>query len=380
MSAKVHFSGLDGLRFISITFVVLHHLFTFKANYGFAGIDLPVLGDIGYYGIQFFFAGSGFLITYLLLHEKSRYGKISLKSFYIRRILRIWPAYYLLIFLALVVTLNIPFFNIPQLTDVYINANAQKGNLFYFLFLPHIVPFSFPTAPYVHQTYTIGIEEQFYFIWGMLFFFIPKITKRFFTGILVSIVAINFTHDFFYTSLQQMEHIKAVDVFLKFATYLKYCRISTFAIGSLFAFAYFEKKEWVQIFKSPFLQLFIYCLLIGSIWFDWYIPYCRDEYIAIVMLCIFGIATFKQNSIINYSAAWLSFLGKVSYGIYLFHIFAIVIAIKICSNIFHFEAGNYFHLSMLIVLTILLSILFGIISYYTIEKFFLHIKKRFEKV
>lgn len=380
MSAKAHFSGLDGLRFISISFVVLHHLFTFKTNFGLTSIDLPVLGTIGYYGIQFFFAGSGFLITFLLLTEYGKYNKISLKSFYTRRILRIWPAYYLLILLALVIALKIPFFNIPGLTDAYLQGNYQKGNLLYFLFLPHIVPFSFPTAPYVHQTYTIGIEEQFYFIWGMIFFFIPKITKKVFICILIGIIVINFTHDFFYTDLRRLEHNKAIDLFLQLATYLKYCRFSTFAIGSLFAFAYYEKKKWVNIFRSLYFQLFVYCLLICSIWFDFNIPFCMDEYIAVVMLCVFGIATFKESSIINYSARWLSFLGKVSYGIYLFHIFAIVIAIKICKNIFHLVADNIFHLSILMVLTMLLSILFGIISYFTIEKFFLRIKKRFEKV
>ncbi|UEG49012.1 acyltransferase [Ferruginibacter lapsinanis] len=380
MSAKVHFSGLDGLRFISITFVVLHHLFTFKANFGFTAIDLPVLGTIGYYGIQFFFAGSGFLITYLLLREYGKYNTISLRSFYARRILRIWPAYYLLIILALVVVLKYPFFNIPDLTDTYLQSNFQKGNLLYFLFLPHIVPFSFPTTPYVHQTYTIGIEEQFYFIWGMIFFLIPKLTKRVFIGVLLGIVVINFSHDYFYEVLKKMEHIKAVDIFLRTATYIKYCRFSTFAIGSLFAFAFFQHKKWIQVFKSVYFQLFVYALLVSSIWFDLYIPYCRDEYISLIMLCVFGIAAFKETSIINYSASWLSFLGKVSYGIYLFHIFAIIFAIKICNNVFHLSFDNYTGMSLLIIVAMLLSVLFGIISYYTIEKFFLQIKKRFEKV
>src|SRR4051812_37529305 len=97
-----HFAGLDGLRFISITFVVLHHLFTFKTNFGFTRFDYPILWLIGFYGIQFFFMGSGFLITYLLLLEKQETGSISLRHFFMRRMLRIWPGYYLLIVIALV--------------------------------------------------------------------------------------------------------------------------------------------------------------------------------------------------------------------------------------------------------------------------------------
>ncbi|MES2431797.1 MAG: acyltransferase [Bacteroidota bacterium] len=377
MGTKVHFSGLDGLRFISITFVVLHHFFTFKSYFGFAAIDLPILGTIGYYGIQFFFAGSGFLITYLLLKEYNKNNKISLRSFYIRRILRIWPAYYLLIILALVVVLTIPFFDIPDLTGAYLEADHKKANFFYFLFLPHIVPFIYPTAPFVHQTYTIGIEEQFYFLWGALFLFIPKASKKLFIGLILLVVFMNVTHDLFYDTLLQQQLSK---FFLQASTYIKYSRFSTFAIGSLLAFAYFEKKQWINVFKSLYFQAGVYILLIVSVYFDVYIPYCRDEYITVLMLCVFGIASFKETSIINYSNRLLSFLGRVSYGIYLFHIFAIVFAIKLCTGVFQLDLNNYGHLLIALVITMFLAILFGIISYYTVEKYFLKLKKRFEKV
>ena len=172
MNAK-HFAGLDGLRFVSISFVVLHHLFTFKKNFGFTEFDAPILGTIGFYGIQFFFMGSGFLITYLLLYELESNGKICLKSFFLRRILRIWPAYYLLILLFLFVVKQ-DSFRIPGTTDQYLAADYVMSNRLYLLFLPHIQPFLFPTAPLIHHTYTIGIEEQFYVIWGLLFFFFGK--------------------------------------------------------------------------------------------------------------------------------------------------------------------------------------------------------------
>jgi peptidoglycan/LPS O-acetylase OafA/YrhL len=94
VNRKINFAGLDGLRFISISFVVLHHLDTFLNYYQLGNFDFPAIGRIGYYGIQFFFAGSGFLITYLLLAEYEQKGSISIRSFYIRRILRIWPGYY----------------------------------------------------------------------------------------------------------------------------------------------------------------------------------------------------------------------------------------------------------------------------------------------
>ncbi len=380
MKKKIYFSGLDGLRFISILFVVLHHLFTFKNYYGLYQFNFPVLGRIGYYGIQFFFAGSGFLITYLLLVEYNKYQKISLKYFYVRRILRIWPAYYVLIFLAIIVLQKISFFRIPGLTDEYLAGNYHFSNLLFFSFLPHIAPFYNSTAPYVHLTYTIGIEEQFYFLWGLLFFFVAKHTKWIFCIILFCVPVLNFSHDFFYTHSLQTNNSGFKRYFFKTATYIKYCRFSTFAIGSLFAYAFFLKMKWINIFKLKTVQIAAYLILIVSVIFDVSISYFRDEYIAILMLCVFSIATFKKESLINYEAKWLSFLGKISYGIYLFHIFAIVLAIKICTGVFQFDITTYWQLTVLCVVTILLAIAFGWLSHYTVEKFFLRIKKKFQKV
>ena len=376
MEKKIYFSGLDGLRFISILFVVIHHLFTFKNYYGLTYFNAPVIGVIGYYGIQFFFAGSGFLITYLLLSEYNRYGKISLKSFYIRRVLRIWPAYYLLLFLALLIFLKFSFFNIPALTDDYLASDFKKGNSLYFSFLPHLVPFYNPTAPYVHQTYTIGIEEQFYFLWGLLFFLAARYVKWIFLIVLISVPFLNFFHDLFLP-----ENSKGVvRYFFMATTYIKYSRFSTFAIGSLFAIAFFLKMRWINIFRSLYTQIAVYAILLVSIVFDFSIPHFRDEYIAIMMLFIFFIANFRKESIINYDVKWLSFLGKISYGIYLFHIFAIVIAIKICTLIFHFEMKSYWQMLVLTGVTIFLAIAFGFMSYFTVEKYFLNLKNRFKKV
>jgi peptidoglycan/LPS O-acetylase OafA/YrhL len=79
-----HRSELDGLRAIAVFLVLLHH----------AGISLIHGGHIG---VDIFFVLSGFLITALLWQEYERYGRISLKNFYIRRLLRLTPALALLL-------------------------------------------------------------------------------------------------------------------------------------------------------------------------------------------------------------------------------------------------------------------------------------------
>lgn len=86
-----HFHTIDALRFFALPKVFLLHL---------PVTAFPIFNffrEGGGTGVIFFFVLSGFLITYILLSEKKQLGSINLKRFYIRRILRIWPLYYLMV-------------------------------------------------------------------------------------------------------------------------------------------------------------------------------------------------------------------------------------------------------------------------------------------
>ncbi len=96
---RIYFPELDGLRFVAFMMVYLFH----------GGVPQPIMAHLightaaaalrenGGFGVQLFFILSGYLITTLLLREEARYGRISLRAFWIRRILRIWPLYYLVL-------------------------------------------------------------------------------------------------------------------------------------------------------------------------------------------------------------------------------------------------------------------------------------------
>ena len=122
MKKKIlYFPGLHGLRCIAALMVIVTHIELFKARYGLPNI-YHFNKDFGVYGVDFFFVLSGFLITYLLFKEDDKFGFINLKFFYLRRIFRIWPLYYLLI---IIVFLLVPLINYPivpgyNLTDNYI--------------------------------------------------------------------------------------------------------------------------------------------------------------------------------------------------------------------------------------------------------------------
>ena len=112
----IFFKGLNELRAIAALAVVFHHIESYKSEDSLASvIHIPQLSyfvsNLGNHGVHLFFVLSGFLITYLLFVEQERFGKINVKDFYIRRVLRIWPLYYLIVFLS--------FFIVPLLPNFF---------------------------------------------------------------------------------------------------------------------------------------------------------------------------------------------------------------------------------------------------------------------
>ena len=120
-----------------------------------------------------FFVLSGFLITYLLLSEQELTNKISLKSFYIRRVLRIWPLYFLIVFIGFVLY--------PGIKSLMGMQNLSGANILYYLsFLSnfdfiHMVKNGLNTDAMMQNiTWSVSIEEQFYLFWPLLFVVAPK--------------------------------------------------------------------------------------------------------------------------------------------------------------------------------------------------------------
>ena len=91
------FPGLNSLRFMAAFLVLMHHSETIKSKHGIVNFDWLGLFKNGGNAVTFFFVLSGFLITYLLLKERHKTATTSIKNFYLKRVLRIWPLYFLLV-------------------------------------------------------------------------------------------------------------------------------------------------------------------------------------------------------------------------------------------------------------------------------------------
>ena len=89
---------------------------------------------IGHLAVVLFFVLSGFLITYLLLIEEKTNGRINIRDFYIRRILRTWPLYFFIIILALFILPHVSFFMLPNFSKEMILDNINSKTILYFTF------------------------------------------------------------------------------------------------------------------------------------------------------------------------------------------------------------------------------------------------------
>ncbi|MFW5768071.1 MAG: acyltransferase family protein, partial [Bacteroidota bacterium] len=190
-SDRIYFPYLDVIRFVAAFMIIVYHGYeawrswfgevgflsagTYTELTGFGKLVNRFLGNLEL-GVDIFFLLSGFLITYILLKEKEKHGKINIKNFIIRRTLRIWPLYFLLIAIApfLVSWLNV--------AEPNYLANALFVNNF------HAIQTGKWTYPFAHF-WSICIEEHFYLVWPFIIAFVPRryLLKLFVSLILVSI-------------------------------------------------------------------------------------------------------------------------------------------------------------------------------------------------
>jgi peptidoglycan/LPS O-acetylase OafA/YrhL len=327
---------------------------------------------LGHYGLQYFFCGSGFLISFMILREYDKTGRFRMGFFYLRRIFRIWPAYYVLVLLVYLLIYHTSFFDLPGMSGAFA-PHAHQAIWLFLLFLPHLSEFSFPAAPYLHHTYTIGIEEQFYLIWALLlkyfrkYFFVINLLILI-TGLLLALLHY-LAFDWF--------NVHGLRILNQIATYYDYSQLTTFSIGTLLAYYLRSGHASLNWFKNRYIQMAFYLLFALLVYFNYRPPVWGPELMTILVSFILLFATFKETSLINYSWPIWEYLGKISYGVYLFHYVALVLVLKPMIVYWNWPLHNPFVFGGAITAVLLLAILLGMLSYYLIEKPFFGLKDRF---
>lgn len=344
---KIYFPNLNALRFIAAALVIVHHVEQFKEFLGFENYHkAPFIQIIGKAGVLLFFVLSGFLITYLLLNEDNFKGEINIKKFYIRRILRIWPLYFIIIALSFFILPHIAIFNIGELT-ASLKENFVLKLFCYVFFLPNLALAIFPIIPFASQLWSVGYEEQFYLIWPVL---IKKIKNKkviFITIISAFIILKILVYTLLKSFLIHKNLFNSVEFFFKMPS------IDCMAIGAWFGYLLFKKSEILKLMYHKYLQIVVYITLFILTLYGVFVPFLNTQVYAILFGIIILNLSSNPNSVLNLENKITNFLGKISYGIYMYHAIVIVFVLKSFSlyNIHNLFLENLFSISITVVIS-----------------------------
>lgn len=306
------FPNLNGLRFTGALTVMLFHCFTLHREiWGdfYQSSWFQAIGKIlnkGHLGVALFFVLSGFLITYLLLDELKRNGRINVMHYFIRRILRVWPLYFVITVFG--------FFLFPHLPYGVETTHELWRYLLFLSNWDELINGARENLNFLTATWSVSVEEQFYLSWGVLIAVIGFRKKwffpLFFMGVIVGVLAFRFLH----TGDERTIYFHTFSV------------VSDLAFGGLLAWLVFEQKMDCFIRKLPRLFILLgYVLGFGALFLDGWLLKSPLAFAArLVPELVFGFIVLEQvyaehsfykiDRIPGFFEA-----GKLTYGFYLFH-------------------------------------------------------------
>ncbi|MBA3704399.1 MAG: acyltransferase [Bacteroidetes bacterium] len=368
---RIYFKGLNEIRAIAAFFVVFHHVELYKNRDGITSLFdtflKPFISGLGKNGVYIFFVLSGFLITYLLLSEKTANQKIDLKKFYIRRILRIWPLYYLIVIIS--------FFVIPALA---LNIKALQKKTFYYdqilfllnspyevfflfiLFLPNIALKLKPAVVGASQAWSVGVEEQFYIIWPQL---INRMNKKYLLILFIGIAAL----PYWITPL----HFISITLARYLTIAIQLLPIHFMAIGGIGAFAIFYYNSQLNKFLNNNL-LFI----INTIFFILLLFFSFNKIIFGFVIILEILFIIQDNFRINLRSRYLNKTGEISYGIYMYHPIIMYFSFSFLNWSIHMDQNTMIYNLLIYGCVFCMTLFISYISYAFFEKKFIEYKNR----
>lgn len=363
---KIQFPGLNGVRFIAALLVIVDHTELFKSYLGYPTLWVNSYSAyLGAFGVSIFFVLSGFLITYLLLEEQQE-APIRIRHFYLRRILRIWPLYYLILGLGFFVIPHLDFFQVPQYSS---DMEDSLYRLLLFVGLAANVAFVYlPTVPFANVLWSVAVEEQFYLFWPHVVRF-----KRSLLWIMLLLLAAYLAVKFYAGSVDRQFELLVIRT-----------RFSSMIIGGIGAYLLFHQKAIIQLLYHRVVQIGLLVLFVcmGLDWIAYYsLAWMQDELISLVVCgLILNIAT-NPRSLVSLENSVFAYLGKLSYGLYVYHLFAVVLVLKGLPAIVDLQAlptwiGYPLTLGAVLILTTGISQL----SYRYFESYFLRKKIKFATI
>ena len=356
----LYYPELDSLRFFAFLLVLIHH-----SPYVKSILLWKTLSKYGWMGVDLFLCLSAFLFARLLYVEYQEKGDINIGYFYLRRALRIWPLYFF--FFAAMLTLSI--WQDGWSSDMLIRSIGMMtftDNLFAaFLNYNVVIWFS-------DHIWTISYEEQFYLIipWVLRKFY--QIKKSTTTLILTGVMALGMAIRavFIYNQVEHpgiwvlpVTHFEAIfgglivglglpDTFLK---KIPSWIVFAFGIVALYLVTLLpniETIQWTLMLSYPLIGIGVTLILTsvmqGNLWL---------------------LSDLLKSKILRY-------LGKISYGLYVYHVAGVWIAYKLTGALVQPERQLVYPL-MVLLIALTITILVSMLSYQFLERPFLQLKERF---
>lgn len=397
--SSIYFPNLDGLRFLAFALVFVNHV---VACLGHRTVN-PLINKIktdyllnGDLGVNFFFVLSGFLITYLLLKEKEKHLTIHVRSFYLRRVLRIWPLYFLVLFICLAI---IPLFTtaLPNGFPILTSTTIMNKNLYMFFLGNFDYVKNGISNAVVGVLWSVSIEEQFYLFWPLVLLIIP--TKHL-TKFFIALIGFSIYYRLFGMSG------KTQNLMIHYHTFS--C-ISDLATGALFA-QLCGSEKFLNFFRklNPFVIFGVYIIGIAliALRMDFFrLEPTQNEYLRLINFHNNGIRPrpiqywhsflpvvyslffafvmmeqiFTERSVFKIGKIKLfTYFGKISYGLYCFHMIALFFVVYIFMKLgYSVTMPDKYLIISEAVSAFALTMLISILSYTYFEKRFLLLKAKF---
>ncbi|WP_447642596.1 MULTISPECIES: acyltransferase family protein [Chitinophagaceae] len=370
ISERYYKPELDVLRLCAFLFVFFVHrldLAPVDVNKYYWGYHISLVGN---YGVPLFFFLSAFLITELLTREQDEFGKISVKSFYIRRILRIWPLYLTFFFLMVLLTSVTPYFgrNIPP--KAQLAFSLFSGNWY--------ITFNQWQSYCINPLWSVSVEEQLYILLPLILFFTGKRGVKLFS---FCAIIISYTTIIYYAQ-RPTEGFSGqwTNSFVQFQFFAAGILTSVYLKG--------RQPNWNFAIRILLFVIGYACWLTASMVCEVNadsphlatIAESSSGWLLILAGVMFFFFSFFGSSEKRMPPA-LAYLGRISYGMYVFHITIYWIVYHIFKNELSTlcnKAGLYEwknEIGQLIAFFV--TVIIALLSYNYFEKPFLRLKKRF---
>ncbi|MEO6219480.1 MAG: acyltransferase [Ginsengibacter sp.] len=360
----MYFPQLDSIRGLSFLAIFLFHAFRFSGQDFFLADFIIYLYKNLPLGLEVFFILSSFLLTYLGLNEYKKRNSFSFKNYFTRRILRIWPLYFLILLLAFIL---FPFF-----AHIFDFSITLPNSLYYIFFIANF--YTIDHVFFLRFLWTISVEEQFYIFWGLTLRFLQKklqfvISLLFLLSISSSIYSITTGSSSYYNTI----------------TYL-----FDFGCGALGAVLIFSNSRIINQIKnlSRTGTYFFYSYLIFHFIIFYFLnantkgivnefAALLNRYLFIFYISLFIIEQMTNNSRTKIFAQsrFLIFTGKLSYGLYCYHGITITF-INLLLQHFKIDIMNW----LLVLIYFTVNYLIAAISYNYLELPFLRLKTRLRRI